>query len=109
MTLHPDDFKNAVFDAYNYDVPQHRERVILIGIKQDEGFSIDNFYANLSQCVSGTHKTVRDAIGALPPLYPLDQVVKTKDDMYHINAMEKMYIILLDIVVRETLKCLKHG
>ena len=29
--------------------------------------------------------------------------------MYHINAMEKMYIILLDIVVRETLKCLKHG
>lgn len=78
VTLHPDDFKNAVFDAYNYDVPQHRERVILIGIKQDEGFSIDNFYANLSQCVSGTHKTVRDAIGTLPPLYPLDQVVKNK-------------------------------
>lgn len=78
VTLHPDDFKNAVFDAYNYDVPQHRERVILIGIKQDEGFSIDNFYANLSQCVSSTHKTVRDAIGALPPLYPLDQVVKNK-------------------------------
>ena len=78
VTLHPDDCKNAVFDAYNYDVPQHRERVILIGIKQDEGFSIDNFYANLSQCVSGTHKTVRDAIGALPPLYPLDQVVKNK-------------------------------
>lgn len=78
VTLYPDDFKNAVFDAYNYDVPQHRERVILIGIKQDEGFSIDNFYANLSQCVSGTHKTVRDAIGALPPLYPLDQVVKNK-------------------------------
>lgn len=78
VTLHPDDFKSAVFDAYNYDVPQHRERVILIGIKQDEGFSLDNFYANLSLCVSGTHKTVRDAIGALPPLYPLDQVVKNK-------------------------------
>ena len=75
-TLHPEDFKNAVFDAYNYDVPQHRERVILIGIKRGEDFSAEDFYKNLSFCASHTNKTVRDAIGNMPPLYPLGKVTK---------------------------------
>jgi len=93
-TLPPKDFKNAVFDAYNYNVPQHRERVILIGIKKGERFFIDDFYMNLSHCVSDTHKTVKDAIGDMPPLYPLEQVTKSKgryishqcngEDIHHI-------------------------
>lgn len=93
-TLHPEDFKNAVFDAYNYDVPQHRERVILIGIKRGEDFSAEDFYKNLSFCASHTNKTVRDAIGNMPPLYPLGKVTKNKgryishqcngDDVHHV-------------------------
>ncbi|MCD7710115.1 MAG: DNA cytosine methyltransferase [Porphyromonadaceae bacterium] len=77
-TLSPKDFKNAVFDAYNYDVPQHRERVILIGIKNGEKFSLEDFYKNLALCAAKTHKTVRDAIGNMPPLYPLEKVIKSK-------------------------------
>lgn len=33
-TLEPDAFANAVYNAYDYSVPQNRERVILIGIKK---------------------------------------------------------------------------
>lgn len=77
-TLCPEDFKDAVFDAYDYDVPQHRERVILIGIKHGEDFALEDFYKNLSFCASDMHKTVRDAIGNMPPLYPLEKVIKDK-------------------------------
>lgn len=43
-TLEPDAFANAVYNAYDYSVPQNRERVILIGIKKDEKFSLSDFY-----------------------------------------------------------------
>lgn len=100
-TLCPEDFKNAVFDAYNYDVPQHRERVILIGIKKGEDFSVEDFYKNLSFCALEAHKTVRDAIGNMPPLYPLEKVIKDKGRMCLINVMEKIYITYRGIAVHE--------
>ena len=77
-TLRPEEFKNAVFDAYDYDVPQHRERVILIGIRNGEDFTLEDFYKNMSLCAKETKKTVRDAIGNMPPLYPLETVTKYK-------------------------------
>lgn len=33
LILSPDKFKEAVYNAYDYSVPQNRERVILCGIK----------------------------------------------------------------------------
>lgn len=55
-TLRPEEFKNAVFDAYDYDVPQHRERVILIGIRNGEYFTLEDFYKNMSLCAKETKK-----------------------------------------------------
>lgn len=77
-TLHPEEFKNAVYDVYDYNVPQHRKRVILIGIRNGECFSPEDFYKVLSSMSADSHKTVRDAIGNMPPLYPLPQVVKDR-------------------------------
>ena len=77
-TLTPDLFKAAVFNAYDYDVPQNRERVILVGIKNDEKLALDDFYAFLKEGKSQQHKVVRDALGSLPPIFPLSEVGKVK-------------------------------
>ena len=77
-TLEPDAFANAVYNAYDYSVPQNRERVILIGIKKDEKFSLSDFYNDFSRHRCSEHKVVRDAIGKLPPIFPLPIVEKIK-------------------------------
>lgn len=77
-TLSPDKFKNAVFNAYDYSVPQNRERVILIGVRKGEEFAPEDIYSTLSKSKCPDHKVVRDAIGALPPIFPLESVGKVK-------------------------------
>lgn len=77
-TLVPTCFKDAVYNAYDYDVPQNRERIILIGIRQGENFTIDDFYKELSKLKSVNHFSVRDALGTLPPIYPLSTIKKEK-------------------------------
>ena len=78
VTLVPTCFKDAVYNAYDYDVPQNRERVILIGIRNGEKFSIDEFYKELSKLKSKNHLSVKDALGNLPPIYPLETIKKIK-------------------------------
>lgn len=78
VTLLPQEFKSAVYNANDYGVPQNRERVILIGIKKGESFTLDDFYSTLEKIKSPYHKTVRDAIGSLPPIFPFESVIKVK-------------------------------
>lgn len=78
LILSPDKFKEAVYNAYDFSVPQNRERVILCGVKIDSDFSIEEFYKTLSKNKSPKHYTVRDAIGNLPPIYPRDKIEKVK-------------------------------
>ena len=82
ITLKPENFKDAVFNAYNYLVPQNRERVILIGIKSGENFTLRDFYNKLTENSCKEHLTVRDAIGSLPPIYPLEKIGKVKGRNY---------------------------
>ena len=76
ISLKPEAFKNAVFDAYDYSVPQHRERVILLGVRNDAKIPLAGFYEELVERKSRHHLTVRDAIGKLPPIYPLERIEK---------------------------------
>lgn len=76
--LEPQKFKDAVYNAFDYSVPQNRERVILCGVKNDSGLSITDFYDALSNSKSNKHLTVRDAIGGLPPIFPLKKIEKVK-------------------------------
>lgn len=95
VTLAPEIFKDAVFNAYNYFVPQNRERVILIGIKKGENFTLDAFYHSLATNVSKRHLTVRDAIGGLPPIYPLKTIGKIKGknhSHYATNDSDKFHM-----------------
>ena len=73
----PEEMPNALFDAANFKVPQHRPRVIIIGIRKDAGISLDELYLSIRH-ESNLDKvlTVKDAIGSLPALYPLAEPVK---------------------------------
>lgn len=76
--LEPQKFKDAVYNAFDYSVPQNRERVILCGVKNGSGLSITDFYDALSKSKNKKHFTVRDAIGGLPPIFPLKKIEKVK-------------------------------
>lgn len=72
-----DDLKRyAKINASDYGVPQHRERVIILGIRDglttDPQAVLKEFYLNiLPKHKVLRKKTVGDAIGDLPSLYPI--------------------------------------
>lgn len=70
----PETLKNAVFCAEDFGVPQKRNRIIIIGIPANSKYKLDDFYEALSQRKIEKHKTVRDAIGKMPKLLPLETI-----------------------------------
>lgn len=73
----PDEMPSVLFDAGDFNVPQHRPRVIILGVREDSPLSLDVLYQAISnEKHKGEKPTVRTAIGALPPLYPLAKPVK---------------------------------
>lgn len=72
------DLRKAVIHMEEYGVPQKRDRVIILGLNKavfgdDANELVKKFYS----CILPKYKTikpltVRDAIGDLPPLYPID-------------------------------------
>ena len=73
----PEDMPSALYDAANFEVPQHRPRVIIVGIRQDSGLDLNTLYKFIEKEQKPKKVlTVRDAIGNLPPLYPLPKQVK---------------------------------
>ncbi len=72
-----DDIKKyAKINASDYGVPQHRERLIILGIRKDicdtpQAF-LKEFYTEILPTYKCDHKiTVGEAIGDLPPIYPI--------------------------------------
>ena len=75
--------KDAIIDFTDYGVPQNRSRIIILGLSI-ERFGIEqcekkvtNFYNEILPSYKISKKmTVREAIGDLPKLYPLDREEK---------------------------------
>ena len=73
----PNRLKESVYCAEDFEVPQKRNRVIIIGTKHDSGFDVEEFYKSLNSHKSKkAHKTVKDAIGEMPKLFPKEKIVK---------------------------------
>lgn len=73
----PETLKNSVYCAEDFDVPQKRNRIIIIGTKHDSDYDTEEFYESLTAHKSkAPHKTVRDAIGDMPKLTPKEKVEK---------------------------------
>lgn len=69
--------KGAIVNAADYNVPQNRKRVILVGIRRKsfKGIDIQKMLDDFYKQILPSHKcenvlTVKDAIGMLPPLEP---------------------------------------
>lgn len=80
------DFKKALYEVADYGIPQHRRRVIIVGIRMDAFDTqeknltdkmLSDFYEEIMPSLQRKHRTVHDAIGDLPKIYPLQEPVKT--------------------------------
>lgn len=86
-----EDFKAALFDVADFGIPQHRQRVIILGVNKDffnrngnEDAStaiLKEFYETL-ESKKRRIKTVKEAIGDLPPLKPSKEVIKLNGKKY---------------------------
>lgn len=73
----PEEMPKALYDAVRFRVPQHRPRVIILGVRADSHLNLDTLYNSIEKEQDlTTVLTVRDAIGNLPALYPLPEQVK---------------------------------
>lgn len=73
------DLRDAVVDFSEYGVPQNRSRIIILGLRKDV-YGIEatrllrDFYTKiLPKYKVAKRKTVREAIGDLPELYPVNE------------------------------------
>jgi len=87
-----DDFKDAVYDVADFGIPQHRKRVIILGVnkmlasKDTEVCQkiIEEFYKGLMPKYKkmASPRTVKDAIGNLPVLLPSKEVIRKDGHKY---------------------------
>ena len=85
-----ENFRDTLFEVCDYGVPQHRKRVIIIGIRMDY-FDVDkcvsddminDFYNVIMPSFRQTQRTVFDAIGDLPKIYPLSKPIVQNGKKY---------------------------
>lgn len=72
----PVDMKKSIYSSEDFEVPQDRRRVIIIGVEKDSNYNVEEFYSSLDSLKSKKKKTVRDAIGNMPKFKPLDRPYK---------------------------------
>ena len=75
------DLSNAIIDMTEYGVPQNRKRIIILGVSKEhygdkaEAMVEKFYYSYLPEYKIEKKATVRDAIGDLPKLRPLDEPI----------------------------------
>lgn len=89
----PQELRSALFNAADFNVPQYRPRVIILGVRKGGGIHLDDLYAAISsEKAKGDTRTVRDAIGFLPALYPLPCSIKEErhNRSHHLNPQQEI-------------------
>ena len=82
-----DDLNNAIIDMSEFGIPQNRKRVIILGVNKeyykDKSNEILNaFYCEILPSLKEKKKTVREAIGDLPKLFPTKKVYRKNGRRY---------------------------
>lgn len=75
------DLSKAIIDFTEYGVPQNRKRIIIFGVRKDYFWEkaekiVNEFYDEELPKYKEKQKTVYEAIGDLPKLYPLEDDLK---------------------------------
>lgn len=100
-------FKECVFDMSEYGIPQKRKRVIIFGVKKSSHKNhqeIVNSFYSLMEKNKKEKKTVKDAIGNLPKLFPTkisnkishssDEVFSEHEPRFHNERDIKIFRLL---------------
>lgn len=111
------DLEKAVIDFSEYGVPQNRSRIIILGLrrdiyKDDAQRLINDFYFKiLPEFKCDSKKTVKEAIGDLPSLYPTEEYkvgkkryshsfvengIMNHDPRWHSKRDQKIFAMLAD-------------
>lgn len=86
----PTEMKKIVFSSDDFGVPQKRNRVILVGVREDMDFSYNDIYTEIRQRIfKAEKKKVKDALSDLPPLYPLEKDYRKNGRNYSHEPSEK--------------------
>ena len=73
----PDELKHAVYSSSDFNTPQERNRVIIIGVKKNGILNLQDFYDALTKRKQTDNRlTVKDAIGSMPKFRPLAKPIK---------------------------------
>ena len=72
----PAALSSSIYNAVDFGVPQNRPRVIILGVRKDGKYNLDDLYKTISSELTSKHKTVRDAIYDLPKIIPLVKPIK---------------------------------
>lgn len=96
-----DNFKSALFDVADFGIPQHRQRVIILGVNKryfnykKQGLPtiiIKEFYKLLSS-QKREQKTVREAIGDLPRLRPSQEIIRLRGKKFSHTPIESINVL----------------
>lgn len=68
----PEELKKSVYCAEDYEIPQKRNRIIIIGVQKGGNLDLEDFYQTLTNRKCKKYTTVRDAIGNMPKFKPLE-------------------------------------
>lgn len=103
-----DDFKKAVYDVADFGIPQHRKRIIILGVRKDifrkneENIELDftktilaDFYDVIMPSLKSDSKprTVKDAIGDLPVLLPSKEIIKQNGHKYSHTPIQSKEVL----------------
>lgn len=72
----PNELKKSVFCAEDYETPQKRNRIIIIGVRKGSEEVREAIYEALAARKKNKQITVRDAIGNLPKFRPIEEPLK---------------------------------
>lgn len=88
------DLQKAIIDFSEYGVPQKRNRIIILGVRKEvygtqcEKMVEEFYYFFLPKYKAKRKVTVREAIGDLPQLYPLNEDIKYNGARTHHSLPE---------------------
>lgn len=81
--------RDAIFDVADFGIPQHRKRVIILGIRDDILQSdieyqniFDIFYKQIIPTYKAKQKNVGETLSDLPKLYPLEKDIRVNGNHY---------------------------
>ena len=72
----PERLKDHVYSADDFEVPQKRRRLIIIGVNNKEGLELDEIYKAIDNHKSDKKLVVKDVLKGLPKFSPLGESIR---------------------------------